>query len=101
MPPFIALFGCGQPFFAARRRLCYGQDCDSPDPAERDHSGRRFVHAMAGRISTSGVISVGATAGRTSAPALQRFRKWYIGIRASQVGATPRSDDPEYHFDRT
>ena len=33
--------------------------------------------------------------------ALQRFRKWYIPIRASQVGATPRSDDPELHFDRT
>ena len=31
----------------------------------------------------------------------QRFRKWSVRIRASQVVATPRSDDPEYHFIRT
>jgi len=60
----------GLPFIAAQRRLCYGQDCDSSDPAECDRSGPGFVHAMAGRIFISSVNSVGATSGRTSAPAL-------------------------------
>jgi hypothetical protein len=37
---------------------------------------------------------------RTNHPsAVQRFRKWRIRIQASQVVATPRSDDPEHHFD--
>ena len=59
---------------AAAVILCSGPALVLRSRLRRLGPGWKFVHAMADPIFTSGVNSVGATSGRTSASALHRFQ---------------------------